>query len=347
MLIEAALMFEVQRTNLRIDERTARKYVDWIVEQATTHRLDPWLFFSLVYVESRWTAAVVRAEGDKSCSVGLGQINVSDCDPLEIERLQEPHENLRNVGWRLAQLRRICTRDCEGIRWLRGYNPGSKSYVSKVETVLERCHADYESPLREIPAGLHLSGVQWQSGDRTGRECGASAWRARSGGSSEPILCEVPQMSSLPDESDRRPAPSSTAGAGGILTSSDRVSFQAPGWSGAIWHCASAVVVCRDCEGSGLVWCYYDMKAVYLSQAAALALAQGAFLGALFPNDGYFSMEGGTCTGPFFFLSGRPSLVFGTPRVMDVVLARVLEAPPEISPIELVGRLVEQFLARR
>jgi hypothetical protein len=170
MLIETALMLEIQRTNpRRVDENKAALYSGWVVEQAREHNLDPWLLHSLIYVESRWVAKVVRLEGDKSCSVGLGQINVADCNEQKIRKLQDPHENLRHIGARLELLQRTCKKNCEGLGWLQGYNPGSKSYVRLVETVLRRCHDDHESIVREVHARLHVPGLR-----RDGR-CGASA----------------------------------------------------------------------------------------------------------------------------------------------------------------------------
>jgi hypothetical protein len=163
MLIEAALTAEIQKTNPRkIDERKAETYAGWVVEQAKEHSLDPWLLHALVYVESRWVAKVVRIEGDKSCSVGLGQINVADCSDAKVQKLQDPHENLRQVARRLDLLQRTCKNSCEGLGWLQPYNPGDKSYVRLVETVLRRCHDDHEPAVRDVQTRLHFSGVCWQ-----------------------------------------------------------------------------------------------------------------------------------------------------------------------------------------
>jgi len=162
MLMQAMLVLEIQRTNPRIGDAVAEHYASWVVEEADAHEEDPWLIFALGYVESRWTARVVRHEGDGSCSVGIGQINVPTCEARAVERLRDPRENLRQVGTRLELLRRTCKKDCMGIGWLRGYNPGDRGYVARVEKVLRRCHEehdDHQPVVREVPTGLHLPGM--------------------------------------------------------------------------------------------------------------------------------------------------------------------------------------------
>ena len=163
MLIEAALIIEMHRSNPAMDDKTAEAYAGWVVEESENHKLDPWLVYSLVHVESRWKTSAFRLEGDGTCSVGLGQINVPNCDPWTIERLHDPHHNLKTVTLRLDLLRRICRKKCEGIGFVRGYNPGDRSYLRLIGQVLERCHDDYEPALREVRTGMHVSRV-WGAG---------------------------------------------------------------------------------------------------------------------------------------------------------------------------------------
>lgn len=346
MLIEAALVLEMQRTNPRVNTRTAHKYAEWVLEESTQHVLDPWLIFSLVYVESRWTAVVVRPEGDGSCSVGLGQMNVATCDPIEIERLVDPRENLRRVGHRLALLRRVCKNDCEGIRWLRGYNPGSKSYVSKVEGVLARAHAEYEPPLREVPTDLYASWMCREDDRGASAECGVAAWRTCSRGPVEPVLCEVPQMSQVHDAGVRVPSPSSGDAAARVHSNPDKIDFVAPGWTGPIWHCSELAVLLQR-SPAGMEWCRYDIDVAFLGQVPALLLGQGLGVSELFPRDGYFMMEEVACPGPFFFLSGKPSLLAGPARLLGIRLGRVVTPLPGATTEQLIGHMVEQLLAAR
>jgi hypothetical protein len=165
MLVETALMLEIQRTNPKVPEPQARKFASWVLEEADRNNLDPWLFHGIVYIESRWTPGVVRREEDGSCSIGLGQINVRRCEASKVQPLRDPRENLRRMGDFLSTIRDSCLKNCQGLKWLRFYNYNNKRYVTGlVGPVVDRCHAAYdekdEQPSPEhVHSELHVSRV--------------------------------------------------------------------------------------------------------------------------------------------------------------------------------------------
>lgn len=91
----------------------------------------------VVYVESRGQAGVVRYETNGSCSVGLGGVNVPDCDPVAVLHLQSAQPNLRASAVILAAGRRWCAEHpghsvCRRSGAIGMYNPGDKAYRVKV-----------------------------------------------------------------------------------------------------------------------------------------------------------------------------------------------------------------------
>lgn len=161
MLIEAALALEIQTVNPRLPTPTVTQYVQWVVEDSRHYDVDPWVVYALVGVESHWNAAALRREGDGTCSVGLGQINVRDCYSEKVVRLLEPRANLRAVVLRLNLLQRVCSHDCDGIGWLQGYNPGSHHYLGLVTRLMRRrgVYEDRESDIREVHTEMYSSGM--------------------------------------------------------------------------------------------------------------------------------------------------------------------------------------------
>lgn len=159
MLVEAALALEIHRINPSVSQQKSVVYAHWVMEEAEPRGIDPWIFHSLIYQESRWTPSVVAHEKNGSCSVGLGQINVS-CNSPQVALLKQPRENLRRMGSFLGKLKTGCKERCEELGWLRGYNPGSPQYLVEIRKRVDENHARYrESTLREVPARVLLAGV--------------------------------------------------------------------------------------------------------------------------------------------------------------------------------------------
>jgi hypothetical protein len=172
MLIEAALALEIHRTNPALPAGTVRQYAAWVLEEARARDFDPWLFHGVIVIESRWTAGVVRVEGNHTCSVGLGQINVR-CDGRHIAPLKEPRANLRRMGAMFDALRHACVTLCDEAGWLRGYNPGDGTYTRRVLAILSRCHVLYSEPaLCRVHPHMHVSGLRGEAVDAAGAECG-------------------------------------------------------------------------------------------------------------------------------------------------------------------------------
>lgn len=165
MQVEIAIALEIQRTNPKVSETMAQQYSAWVMEESVRNDLDPWLLHGIAHVESRWTAKAFRKERDGSCSVGLGQINVGNCEPGRVQTLKDPRENLRAMSDFLSTIRSTCRKNCEGLRWLRFYNYNNKQYVSGlVEPVIRRCRTKYEEqepqrdhlPVQEVPARVYF-----------------------------------------------------------------------------------------------------------------------------------------------------------------------------------------------
>jgi len=166
MLLEAALVLEIQRTNPKVGEELATLYAQTVVAQAARVDIDPWVFHGIIHVESSWTARVVRHEGDRTCSVGLGQINVRTCKHTTIKLLQDPVQNITAVADFLARIKRKCIRRCGDLRWLVPYNPGQPRYVGWVKTIVDRSHDRYDEPAWPLPkvrTRMHVAWLQWEA----------------------------------------------------------------------------------------------------------------------------------------------------------------------------------------
>jgi len=165
MLLEAALALEIQRTNPKVSRDLATVYAQEVVAQAARVDVDPWVFHGVIYVESRWTARVVRYEEDFTCSVGLGQINVRTCKKERVEELKNGMNNIAEMATFFVKIKAKCARRCGGLRWLVPYNPGQPRYVGWVKKIVDQAHARYDGPpepawpVPKVRTDLHLGWV--------------------------------------------------------------------------------------------------------------------------------------------------------------------------------------------
>jgi hypothetical protein len=144
----------------------AHKYAVWVLADAKQYHLDPWIFVAIVQRETRWVNGLVRYESNGSCSVGLGQINLS-CDSPEIAPLRDARTNLQRMGQFLNHIRSSCKNNCRDLGWLRAYNPGSAEYFNSVREVVRVYDAqDGEPFVLRLPDGMHSSGLSRQGGGR-------------------------------------------------------------------------------------------------------------------------------------------------------------------------------------
>ncbi len=121
-------------------EAPAERYASWVLEVAEPRGLDPWLVFEIVRRESRWASDVVRGEENGTCSVGLGQVNGPCVRATWVRPMLDPHANLRKTAEVLAAKRQACRNSCGGLGWVRGYNPGDKSYAPAVIAAVAAHH---------------------------------------------------------------------------------------------------------------------------------------------------------------------------------------------------------------
>lgn len=166
MLLEAALAIEIQNTNPKVGSELAMNYAHEVALQAARVDIDPWVFHGIIYVESRWTADVVRHEGDKTCSVGLGQINVRTCAKTEVRELRNPYINIAAISIFLQKIKKNCVNRCAGLSWLRAYNPGEPRYVGWVKAVVDKAHNRHDPAARPVPEvypRMHVAWVSWQA----------------------------------------------------------------------------------------------------------------------------------------------------------------------------------------
>lgn len=148
MQLLQALALSVMLTNPGLNSTQAEGYSKALIERAKENNLDPWLMEALISKESRWIASALRREDDGSCSVGLGQINLTVCDPAKVAALQAPYENIRRTTRHLALARDICTKvrsekKCSQNGWVGLYNPGNRTYASDVKRLMEEHRARY------------------------------------------------------------------------------------------------------------------------------------------------------------------------------------------------------------
>lgn len=165
--ILALLVAAIQHSNPHLPPPDRDRYAHWVQAEARAHLLDPWIFVALINRETHWTATAVRHEGDGSCSVGLGQINVR-CTAPAMQPLLDPRINLRHMGTFLARIRDACTHDCTNLGWLKQYNPGNAEYLSAVQADVRKHHAQDDQPaLQTARAHVRVPRVQLQTTDRS------------------------------------------------------------------------------------------------------------------------------------------------------------------------------------
>ena len=108
-----------------------------MVQSAAQEKVDPRLVEAIIFNESRWVAGAFHAESNGTCSVGLGQINVVDCDPAKMAALRDPVVNIRRVAAHLAAIKKFCPKvrpykKCVRRGWIGLYNPGDPTYARRV-----------------------------------------------------------------------------------------------------------------------------------------------------------------------------------------------------------------------
>ena len=90
--------------------KTLAPWMALIFSTATAAHVDPATLGAIVFLESRGQPHLVSEERNGSCSVGLGMVNVPDCDPVRISALQDPAFNLRAAALALRANQRWCRR---------------------------------------------------------------------------------------------------------------------------------------------------------------------------------------------------------------------------------------------
>lgn len=127
--------------------KTLGPWMALVFSTATAAHVDPATLGAVVFLESRGQPHLVSKERNGSCSVGLGMVNVPDCDPVRISALQDPAFNLRTAALILRANQRWCRRHpsewrCRaGERSFRGggalncYAGWTKAYAPKVKPV--------------------------------------------------------------------------------------------------------------------------------------------------------------------------------------------------------------------
>jgi len=135
--VHLALMLEIQKSNPKLPPPKAQEYASWVLEEASSKSIDPWVFHAIIHTETRWTARVVVHEKNGSCSIGLGGANVS-CRSPDVVRLQNPQENIRWIGAFLVGIRGRCRYNCSGLGWVRAYNGGKSGLHSEDRTTDRR-----------------------------------------------------------------------------------------------------------------------------------------------------------------------------------------------------------------
>ncbi len=104
--------------------------------EAKAAGVSPLTFAAIVHVESRGQPGAIKHEANGSCSVGLGQVNVSDCDEAAVTRLLVPAANLRAAAGILKAGARYClSHRCPRGGAVAMYNAGDKGYARRVFAV--------------------------------------------------------------------------------------------------------------------------------------------------------------------------------------------------------------------
>lgn len=139
---------------------------------------------AIVHVESRGQPGLVGVEKNGSCSVGLGMVNVPDCDPDKIQSLKDPVTNIRTSAKILRATRSWCAthprdRHCRaGERVFRGggavnrYAGRTSSYaprVAPVRAALRRACSTGQARCRACRVAKPWQGDRSRAAGRGGR----------------------------------------------------------------------------------------------------------------------------------------------------------------------------------
>lgn len=161
-----------------LPQEKADLYAKVIVEESTERQLDPWVFFAIIDIESRWKATAINYEKRGGCSVGLGGIYTSKCTDKQVARLMDPVTNLRRSAAIQQQSMQWCeTRKCPH-GWVFLYNR-SKRYVQRVHRYAKEFQHEYapsSSPQQSFVRGVRgylysRKRVPWQGYLHGGRLC--------------------------------------------------------------------------------------------------------------------------------------------------------------------------------
>jgi hypothetical protein len=127
------------------------------------------------------------------------------------------------------------------------------------------------------------------------------------------------------------------------------IELRGGGWKGAIGYGREfRFKTPLRVVGMPIVWESFEVTEFFFHQPAALLIAQGKLLQDFFPPDVYFAMRGVAqpiSRGPYFLLKGEYSKPQNPPpRLKNMVLAHVLEAPKDMKMEDLRARLLEYVL---
>lgn len=131
-----------------------------IVATASAENVDPRTLAAIVFLESRGQSHLVSKERNGTCSVGLGMVNVPDCDQERISSLHDPAYNLRVSAKILKANQRWCRRHsgewrCRaGEKSFRGgggvncYAGNTKTYAPRVANIRRLLPRDLRKVLK-------------------------------------------------------------------------------------------------------------------------------------------------------------------------------------------------------
>lgn len=85
-----------------------RPWLGLIEHEAERAGVSPVTLGAIVFTESRGQPHLVSKEKNGSCSVGLGMVNVPDCNPMRISSLQDPAYNVQVAAKILRANERWC-----------------------------------------------------------------------------------------------------------------------------------------------------------------------------------------------------------------------------------------------
>jgi hypothetical protein len=157
-------------------------------------------------------------------------------------------------------------------------------------------------------------------------------------------------MQEAHDEGRERADSAASGGAGGVDEGTNIVvELRGGGWRGAIGYGREFTFKTPlRVIGLPILWEAFEVPEFFFHQPAALLIAQGKLLQDFFPPDVYFAMKDvphAISRGPYFLLKGEYSKPMDPPpRLKNMVLAHVLEAPSDMKMEDLRARLLEYVL---